>query len=157
MARVAVMPEAEEVDVKVDPKDVRETFCASGGPGGQNVNKVASQCQLLHIPTGIKVHCTETRSQRQNQVRAWQILRAKLFALEKEKAERERSDTRLGQIGSGDRSERIRTYNFPQGRCTDHRLEGEDKNWPVQEIVNGDLQGLLMRLKDERRKQTVSQ
>jgi peptide chain release factor 1 len=152
MARVACLPEAEEVDIQIDPKEVEVSFCAAGGPGGQNVNKVASQAQLKHVPSGIIVHCIETRSQKQNLERAWQILRSKLFALEKAKAEKARSDQRLGQIGSGDRSERIRTYNFPQGRCTDHRLEGEDKNWPVDRIIAGDLGELLGKLNDLRKK-----
>ncbi|HEY3321772.1 MAG TPA: PCRF domain-containing protein [Planctomycetota bacterium] len=151
MARVAVLPEAEEVDIQVDPKEVRETFCASGGPGGQNVNKVASQCQLVHMPTGIIVHCMETRSAAQNKVRAWQILRTKLYAQKKAEAEKARSDQRLGQIGSGERSERIRTYNFPQGRLTDHRIEGENKNWPIQKIVAGDLDELIGKLEELRR------
>ena len=151
MARVAVLPEAEEVDVQVDPKDVRESFCASGGPGGQNVNKVASQCQLVHEPTGIIVHCMETRSATQNKIRAWQILRSKLYALKKAESEKARSDQRLGQIGTGDRSERVRTYNFPQGRVTDHRIEGEDKNWAIQEIVEGHLDELVRKLEELRR------
>ncbi|MGD0091666.1 MAG: PCRF domain-containing protein [Planctomycetota bacterium] len=151
MARVAVLPEAEEVDVQIDPKEVRETFCAAGGPGGQNVNKVATQCQLTHLPTGIIVHCMETRSAMQNKARAWQILRSKLYARKKEEAEKARSDQRLGQIGSGDRSERVRTYNFPQARVTDHRLEGEDKNWPIQEIMEGRLEELLAKLETLRR------
>ena len=151
MARVAVLPEAEEVDVQVDPKDVRESFCAAGGPGGQNVNKVASQCQLVHIPTGIIVHCMETRSAQQNKVRAWQILRSKLYALKKAEVEKTRSDQRLGQIGSGERSERVRTYNFPQGRLTDHRLEGDDKNWAIQEIISGNLTDLVRKLEEVRR------
>ncbi|MBI3828020.1 MAG: PCRF domain-containing protein [Planctomycetes bacterium] len=152
MARVAVLPEVEDVEVQVDPKEVKETFCAAGGPGGQNVNKVASQCQLKHIPTGITVRCMETRSQRMNQQRAWQILRSKLYALKKAEADKNRSDQRLGQIGSGDRSDRIRTYNFPQARCTDHRLEGEDKNWPIQAMMEGKLEDVLARLKEVRRK-----
>ena len=151
MARVAVLPEAEEVDVHIDPKDVRESFCAAGGPGGQNVNKVASQCQLVHEPTGIIVHCMETRSAMQNKVRAWQILRSKLYALKKAEAEQARSDQRLGQIGSGDRSERVRTYNFPQSRVTDHRIEGEDKNWTIQDIVDGKLDDLVRKLEELRR------
>lgn len=151
MARVAVLPEAEEVDVQIDPKDVRESFCAAGGPGGQNVNKVATQCQLTHLPSGIIVHCMETRSQAQNKARAWQILRAKLYAQKKSEAEKARSDQRLGQIGSGERSERVRTYNFPQARVTDHRLEGEDKNWPIQEIMEGRLDELLGKLEELRR------
>jgi peptide chain release factor 1 len=151
MARVAVLPEAEEVDVQIDPKDVRETFVAAGGPGGQNVNKVASQCQLFHEPTGLIVRCMETRSAMQNKVRAWQILRSKLYALKKAEVEKNRSDQRLGQIGTGDRSERVRTYNFPQGRVTDHRIEGEDKNWPIQEIVSGNLDELIRKLEELRR------
>jgi peptide chain release factor 1 len=151
MARVAVLPEVEEVDVQVDPKEVRESFCAAGGPGGQNVNKVASQCQLLHEPTGILVRCMETRSAVQNRIRAWQILRSKLYALRKSEADKERSDQRLGQIGSGDRSERVRTYNFPQARVTDHRIEGEAKNWPIQEIMVGRLDELIRKLEELRR------
>jgi peptide chain release factor 1 len=151
MARVAVLPEVEEVEVHIDPKDVRESFCAAGGPGGQNVNKVASQCQLLHEPTGILVRCMETRSAMQNKVRAWQILRSKIYALEKARVEQTRSDQRLGQIGSGDRSERVRTYNFPQGRVTDHRIEGDAKNWPIQEIVAGNLDDLVRKLEELRR------
>lgn len=151
MARVAVLPEVEEVEVHIDPKEVRESFCAAGGPGGQNVNKVASQCQLLHEPTGILVRCMETRSAAQNKVRAWQILRSKLYALKKAEADKNRSDARLGQIGHGERSERIRTYNFPQGRVTDHRIEGEDKNWPIQEIVIGNLDELFAKLEQLRR------
>jgi peptide chain release factor 1 len=150
MARVAVLPEAEEVDVQVDPKDVKETFVAAGGPGGQNVNKVATQCQLLHLPTGLAVRCMETRSQAQNKLRAWQILRSKLYAIKKAETEKARGDRRMGQLGSGDRSERIRTYNFPQDRCTDHRLEGEHKNWPLQQILGGDLEELLAQLKKAR-------
>ena len=151
MARVAVLPEVEEVDVHVDPKEVRESFCAAGGPGGQNVNKVASQCQLLHEPTGILVRCMETRSAAQNKIRAWQILRSKLYALAKAEADQSRSNQRLGQIGSGERSERVRTYNYPQGRVTDHRIEGEDKNWPIQEIVSGNLEALITKLEQLRR------
>ena len=151
MARVAVLPEAEEVDVQVDPKEVKESFCAAGGPGGQNVNKVASQCQLVHLPTGLIVHCMETRSAMQNKARAWQILRSKLYALKKAESEKVRSDQRLGQIGSGERSERVRTYNFPQGRATDHRLEGDGKNWPLQQIMEGRLDDLIHKLEELRR------
>jgi peptide chain release factor 1 len=125
----------------------RLLFCAAGGPGGQNVNKVASQCQLLHIPTGIQVRCIETRSQGQNRARAWQILRSKLYALRKAEADKARGDQRMGQLGSGDRSERIRTYNFPQSRCTDHRLEGEEKNQNVDSVMDGNLDEIHTRLR----------
>ncbi|MBE7465136.1 MAG: PCRF domain-containing protein [Planctomycetes bacterium] len=155
MVRVAILPEVEEVEVKIDPKDVEEKFCGAGGPGGQNVNKVATQCQLRHVPSGIIVHCMETRSQKTNRERAWQILRAKLYALEKMRVEQERSDQRLGQMGSGERSERIRTYNFPQGRCTDHRLEGDDKNWPVENIIAGRLDELIAKLKAARKRESA--
>jgi peptide chain release factor 1 len=99
----------------------------------------------------------ETRSAAQNKVRAWQILRSKLYALKKAELDKNRSDARLGQIGHGERSERIRTYNFPQGRVTDHRIEGEDKNWPIQEIVIGNLDELFAKLEQLRRMAGVPQ
>jgi len=119
---VAVIPEAEEVDVKIDMKDIRIDVMRASGAGGQSVNRTESAVRLHHEPTGIIVHCQEGKSQTANKERAFKILYAKLQQLEDEKARQSASDQRLEQIGTGDRSERIRTYNFPQTRITDHRI-----------------------------------
>jgi peptide chain release factor 1 len=119
---VAVIPEAEDVEVKIDLKDVRIDVMRSSGAGGQSVNRTESACRVTHLPTGIQVHCQEGKSQTANKETAFKILYSKLVRLEEEKALREASDARLEQIGTGDRSERIRTYNFPQTRITDHRI-----------------------------------
>jgi peptide chain release factor 1 len=119
---VAVIPEADEVDVKIDPNDLRIDVMRASGAGGQSVNRTESAVRLTHLPTGIQVHCQEGKSQLGNKEKAMKILFAKLQQIEDEKARKEASDTRLEQIGTGDRSERIRTYNFPQSRITDHRI-----------------------------------
>jgi peptide chain release factor 1 len=118
---------------------------------------VATQIQILHIPTGIQVRCMETRSQQQNRERAMSLLRAKILDIERTRKENAERAARLEQIKSGDRSDRVRTYNFPQNRVTDHRLEGEDKNYPLQQILEGDLDPILDKLEAQARLARASQ
>lgn len=142
---VAVLAEAEDVEIEIKDTDLEISYMRSQGPGGQSVNTTDSCVRILHKPTGVQVKCMVEKSQKRNQELAMRILRARLFEAEQERAAKERSDNRRNQIGSGDRSERIRTYNYPQNRVTDHRLEGE-KNFSLEKVVTGDIDPIMLRL-----------
>ncbi len=140
-ATVAVMPEAEEFDVQIDEKDIRIDVMRASGNGGQCVNTTDSAVRLTHYPTGIVIYSQTEKSQLQNKEKAFRLLRSKLYDLELEKRQSEEADLRRSQIGTGDRSEKIRTYNFPQSRVTDHRIKQNFHN--IEDIMNGDLDPLL--------------
>ena len=151
-ATVAVLPELEDVEITIEMKDIEEGGCRGGGPGGQNVNKVETGWRISHKPSGLHFKITEQKSQTQNKERAWALLRATLYERERSQQLAEQSSTRRAMMGSGDRSQRVRTYNFPQNRCTDHRLggggddEAGTKNFSLEKVMNGDLDELVTAL-----------
>ncbi|MEI6188549.1 MAG: peptide chain release factor 1 [Alphaproteobacteria bacterium] len=141
-ATVAVLPEAEEVDIKIEDKDLRIDIFRSSGPGGQSVNTTDSAVRIVHIPTGIMVQQQDEKSQHKNKAKAMKVLRSRLYEAERNRTDAERSASRKSQVGSGDRSERIRTYNFPQGRVTDHRINLT--LYQINDVINNGELGELI-------------
>lgn len=152
-ATVAVLPEPDQLEIEIDPNDVIESVSRAGGPGGQNVNKVSSAIRLEHIPTGITVNMRDERSQHKNREKAWRILRSRVYEYYASQKRRERDQLRRHMIGSGDRSEKIRTYNFPQNRVTDHRIGLS--LYSLDKILAGDMDELVEALKDYERRRRL--
>jgi peptide chain release factor 1 len=135
------MPEAEEVDVEIDPGDLRIDVMRAGGPGGQSVNTTDSAVRITHLPTGAVVQCQDEKSQHKNKAKALKVLRSRLFEIEQQRQDDERSEARRAQVGSGERSEKVRTYNFPQNRVTDHRA-GVTLH-KLEQVMEGNMGDLL--------------
>jgi peptide chain release factor 1 len=144
-ATVAVLPEADDVDVQLDEKDLEISIAASGGPGGQGVNTTNSAVQILHKPSGIIVKCQDERSQLKNKAKALKVLRSRLLDLERERQEQQEAQTRRSMVSTGERSQKIRTYNFPQNRVTDHRIRLTLAK--LDRVINGDLDEIVMALR----------
>ena len=142
-ATVAVLPEAEEVEFEINPSDLQIDTYRSSGAGGQHVNKTESAIRITHLPTGMVVECQDERSQYKNKDKAMKILRSKLYEAEQAKQNAAIAAERKSQVGSGDRSDRVRTYNFPQNRVTDHRLTGDVRNFNISNVINGDLDPII--------------
>jgi len=154
-ATVAVLPEAEDVDVEINPDDLEISVCRASGPGGQGVNTTDSAVQMLHKPTGVTVYCADERSQQKNRVKALKVLRSRLLQAKEEEERAKYAANRKSQIGSGDRSERIRTYNFPQSRLTDHRIGLTLYNLP--DVVEGELDEIIEALKEADQAERVNE
>jgi len=152
-ATVAVLPEPEDLDIEIAPDEVIEHVCRSSGPGGQNVNKVSSAIKLEHIPTGITVHMQDEKSQHKNRAKAWRLLKSRIYEHHMSKIRAERDSQRKIMIGSGDRSQKIRTYNFPQNRVTDHRINLSIYN--LDKVLAGDMSEIIAALKDYDRQQRL--
>jgi peptide chain release factor 1 len=152
-ATVAVLPEPEELDIEIAPDDVIEHVSRSSGPGGQNVNKVSSAIKLEHTPTGITVHMQDEKSQHKNRAKAWRLLRSRIYEHYQSQKRAERDSKRKTMIGSGDRSQKIRTYNFPQNRVTDHRINLS--LYTLDKVLAGDMSELIAALKDYDRQQRL--
>ena len=143
-AALEVMPELDDdSEIEIRPEDIEMQACRSSGAGGQHINKTSSAVRLTHLPTGTVVECQDQRSQYKNKDRAMKILRSKLYEAEQARQNAEIAATRRSQVGTGDRSGKIRTYNFPQNRVTDHRLTGDSKNFNLAAVINGDLDALI--------------
>lgn len=156
LATVAVLPEPEEVDIVIRPEDLQTDVMRSGGPGGQHQNKTESGVRITHLPSGIVVNCRDERSQHKNRAKAMRILRSRLFEQIQEKAQSERDHARRTLIGSGDRSQRIRTYNFPQNRVTDHRVPGLTL-YNLDRVILGDVLPLTTALIDHDRREQLGE
>jgi peptide chain release factor 1 len=152
-ATVAVLPEPEEIDIRINPGDVVEHVSRASGPGGQNVNKVSSAIKLEHAPTGITVSMQDEQSQHKNRAKAWRVLRSRVYEHYESKKRAERASQRKSMIGSGDRSQKVRTYNFPQNRVTDHRIKLS--LYSMDKIMSGDMSELVAALKDYDRQERL--
>ena len=142
-ASVAVLPEAEEVEISLAPQELKIDVYRSSGPGGQSVNTTDSAVRITHLPSGLVVTCQDEKSQHKNKAKALRVLRSRLYERKLHETNAERDEVRRSAVSTGDRSAKIRTYNFPQDRVTDHRLDGEFKNYPLRKVINGDLDALI--------------
>src|SRR5262249_7370579 len=146
---VAVLPEPQDVQVELDPNDVKEMVTTAQGPGGQNVNKVATAIHLIHKPTGIEVRIQDTKSQSQNRQVAWRVLRARVYEVQKARADAERAEVRNAMIGTAQRAEKIRTYRYKENTVVDHRLGAAEGSFNLTDVMQGRLQPLLDALAEQ--------